>query len=65
MIQGIDVFETISNRPTDTNDYPVERVILRKVTILPREQLPAPPVPGKPGAAAPAKPSLWRRIWPW
>ena len=61
VIQGMDVLELISNRATDTNDYPVERVILRKVTILPREKLPAPPAANAtpPG---PEKPSLWRRL---
>ena len=64
VIEGLDVLETISNRPTDTNDNPVERIILRKVSILPREKLP-PARPTKPGPPGPAKPPLWRRIWPW
>ena len=61
VIQGMDVLEIISNRPTDTNDYPVERVILKKVTIVPREKLPPPP---KANATPPGpeKPPLWRRF---
>ncbi|MEQ1851187.1 MAG: peptidylprolyl isomerase [Chthoniobacteraceae bacterium] len=50
VIQGLDVLEMISNKPTDTNDYPIERIILRKVTIVPREKLPQPVAPAKPGA---------------
>jgi cyclophilin family peptidyl-prolyl cis-trans isomerase len=65
VLEGLDVFETISNRSADTNDNPIERIILRKVTILPREKLPPPPAAARPGAATPAKPSLWRRLWPW
>ena len=61
VIQGMDVLEIISNRPTDTNDYPVERVILKKVTIVPREKLPPPP---KANATPPGpeKLPLWRRF---
>ena len=61
VIQGLDVLELISNRATDTNDYPVERVVLKKVTILPREKLPAPPS-ARLTPPGPAKPSLWRRF---
>lgn len=65
VIQGLDVLEMISNKPTDTNDYPIERIILRKVTIVPREKLPQPPAPAKPGAPEASKPPFWRRLWPW
>jgi cyclophilin family peptidyl-prolyl cis-trans isomerase len=66
VIQGLDVLETISNKPTDTNDYPIERIVLRKVRIIPREELPAPAAPKKPGAPT-EKPPFWRRPlrWPW
>src|SRR5215207_11092432 len=40
VIQGMDVLDLISNKPTDTNDYPVERIELRRVSIIPRESLP-------------------------
>ena len=61
VIQGMDVLELISNRATDTNDYPVDRVTLKKVTIIPREKLPA-PTTTKPTPPGPAKPSIWRRM---
>ena len=63
MIRGLDVLETISNRSADTNDYPIERILLKKVTIIPREKLPAAAGAQTPGAA-PAKKPLWRRVWP-
>ena len=65
VIQGLDVLEIISSRPTDTNDYPIERIMLQAVTILPREKLPPSSAPDKFGDTTTAKPSLWRRIWPW
>jgi cyclophilin family peptidyl-prolyl cis-trans isomerase len=65
VISGLDVLETISNRSADTNDYPLERIILRKVSIIPREKLRVPASAAKPGAAVPGKPSFLRRLWPW
>jgi cyclophilin family peptidyl-prolyl cis-trans isomerase len=63
VIRGLDVLETISNRSADTNDYPIERILLKRVSIVPREKLPAPAAAEKPGAAPQKKP-LWRRVWP-
>ncbi len=63
VISGLNVLESISNRSADTNDYPIERIILKKVSIIPREKLPAPPAAPKPGAA-PEKKSLLRHLWP-
>ena len=68
VIQGMDVLEFISNKPTDTNDYPTERIELRKVRIVPRETLPAPRPVTKPGEVPPGeapRKSFWRRVWPW
>lgn len=68
VIQGMDVLDFISNKPTDTNDYPVERILLRKVKIVPRESLPTPIPATKPGEVPPGegpKKSFWRRMWPW
>jgi peptidyl-prolyl cis-trans isomerase B (cyclophilin B) len=68
VIQGMDVLEFISNKPTDTNDYPVERIELRKLRIVPREALPQPVPAVKPGEVPPGegpKRSFWRRLWPW
>ncbi len=64
VIRGLDVLENISNRSADTNDYPLERIIVKKVRIIPREKLPAPVAAPKPGEAAPKKP-LWKYVWPW
>ena len=63
VIFGLDVLETISNRSADTNDYPIERILLKKVSIVPREKLPGPPSSAQPGAT-PAKPPFWKRMWP-
>ena len=63
VIRGLDVLESISNRSADTNDYPIERIVLKKVAIIPREKLPAPPAPAKPGATPEKKP-FWKHIWP-
>jgi len=65
VIRGLDVLETISNRSADTNDYPIERVILRKVSIIPREKLPGTPSPTPAGATPSTKPSFWKKLWPW
>jgi cyclophilin family peptidyl-prolyl cis-trans isomerase len=65
VISGLDVLESISNRSADTNDYPIERIILKKVSIVPREKTPAPASAAQPGAATPAKKPFLRRLWPW
>ena len=68
VIQGMDVLELISNKPTDTNDYPTERIELRRVRIVPRETLPAATPVTRPGEIPPGeapKKSFWRRMWPW
>jgi cyclophilin family peptidyl-prolyl cis-trans isomerase len=67
VIQGLDVLELISNKPADTNDYPVERIKIRKTKLVDRSTLPAPTPATKPGAVPPGegkKPSFWRRLWP-
>ena len=67
VIAGLDVIELISNKPTDSNDYPSERIEIRKVSIIPREQLPSPTPATRPGTVIPGegRPSFWRRLWPW
>ena len=68
VIQGLDVLDLISNKPTDTNDYPTERIELSKVRIVPREALPSPMPVTKLGEIPPGeapKKSFWRRVWPW
>lgn len=48
VIYGLDVLEQISNKPVDSNDYPVDRCIIRSIKVLPREQLPPEPAPTAP-----------------
>jgi peptidyl-prolyl cis-trans isomerase B (cyclophilin B) len=66
VIQGLDVLELISNKPADTNDYPIERIKIRKTTLVDRSTLPSPTPATKPGAVPPGegRPSFWRRMWP-
>jgi cyclophilin family peptidyl-prolyl cis-trans isomerase len=58
VIWGLDVLDALSTRSTDTNDYPVDRIVVRSVKIVDRSKLPAPP---KPAEAPAAKPG--RRWW--
>jgi peptidyl-prolyl cis-trans isomerase B (cyclophilin B) len=51
VIWGYETLEQVSNLPVDSNDYPVTRVEIKSVKILPREQLPAPPAAPTPGPA--------------
>jgi cyclophilin family peptidyl-prolyl cis-trans isomerase len=59
VIRGLDALEIIADRSADTNDYPIERIVVKKVRIIPREKLPAPAAP-KPGGSQP----LLRRLLP-
>jgi peptidyl-prolyl cis-trans isomerase B (cyclophilin B) len=59
VIYGIETLEAISNKPVDSNDYPIERITVRSMKVLPREQLPPPPAPPAPGAK-PAKKPWWK-----
>lgn len=57
LLWGLETLDAISARPVDSNDYPVDRIRIVSVKILPREQLPAPPKP------APASDKPARRWW--
>lgn len=48
VLWGLETLDAISTRPVDSNDYPVERIRIVSVKIVPREQLPAPPKPAPP-----------------
>ena len=52
VIWGLDTLDALSAKPADSNDYPIERIVIRSVKIIPREQLPSAPAPVKPGPAA-------------
>jgi cyclophilin family peptidyl-prolyl cis-trans isomerase len=58
VLYGLDTLERISEMPVDSNDFPMDRISIQSVKILPREQLPAAPVPG---AKKPKRP--WYKIW--
>ena len=57
VLWGLDTLDALSTKPTDTNDYPTDRIVIRSIKIVDRAQLPAPPKPSEPGS----KPS--RRWW--
>ena len=60
ILWGLDTLDALSTKSTDSNDYPIERIVIKSVKILPREQLPAAPGPVKPGPA-PKKP--WWKLF--
>jgi cyclophilin family peptidyl-prolyl cis-trans isomerase len=39
VIDGLEMLDLISRKPADTNDYPLERIQIRKARILPREEV--------------------------
>lgn len=51
VIWGLEALDEISSLPVDSNDYPIQRVEIKSLKIVPREQLPAAPVAPKPGPA--------------
>ena len=55
ILWGLDTLDTLSTKPADSNDYPIGRIVIQSVKILPREQLGAAPAPVKPGPV-PKKP---------
>jgi len=62
VIWGYETLDLISTKSVDSNDNPIERIEIRSIKIVPREKLPAPPAPEKPGTAPakPAKKSWWK-----
>lgn len=61
VISGLETLDLISTKPVDSNDNPIDRIEIRSLKIIPREEVPAPPAPAQPGAQPPKKP--WWRIW--
>ena len=41
ILEGLDVLENISNLPTNSNDFPLQKVVIKSITIGPRVALPA------------------------
>ena len=60
VIWGLETLDALSTKPVDSNDYPVQRVEIQSVKIMPREKLPPPPAPVVPGPA-PKKP--WWKLF--
>lgn len=36
VLEGLDVLDFISNQPTDSNDFPLAKIVIRSITIQPR-----------------------------
>ena len=36
VLEGLDVLDFISNQPTDSNDFPVAKIVIKSITIQPR-----------------------------
>ena len=64
VIWGLDTLDLLSAKTVDSNDNPVERLEIRSVKVMPREKLPAPPAPEKPGTTPPKpdKKPWWKII---
>ena len=64
VIWGLDTLDFISTKSVDSNDNPIERVVIRSIKVLPREKLPGAPAPEKPGAPPPKpdKQPWWKII---
>ena len=41
VLEGLDVLESISNQPTDSNDFPLAKIVIKSMTIQPRFAEPA------------------------
>lgn len=60
VLYGYDALDAISIAPVDSNDYPIDRAVIRSIKIVPREQLPPEPGP-QPPKKAPVK--RWWQIF--
>jgi len=49
VLWGLEMLDALSTKPTDTNDYPTDRIEVQSIKIMDRSQLPAPPKPGEGG----------------
>lgn len=48
VLQGLDVLEKLSNARTDSNDFPTDKIVIRRATIEPRGEYNAAPAPAAP-----------------
>lgn len=60
ILWGLDTLDGLSAAPVDSNDNPITRIVIQSVKIMPREKLPAQPIPVVPGPK-PKKP--WWQIF--
>lgn len=61
VIYGFETLDSISTLPVDSNDFPVERVEIKSLRIIPREELPPPPETAKP--TGPEKTRRWWQVF--
>jgi len=45
VLEGIEVLEAISKKQTDSNDFPLEKIVIESITIVPRDSLNATTTP--------------------
>ncbi len=60
LVWGFETLDALSTTAVDSNDNPIQRITIRSIKVMPREQLPAPPAPLPPGPA-PKKP--WWKLF--
>jgi cyclophilin family peptidyl-prolyl cis-trans isomerase len=58
VLYGMETLDRISVSGVDSNDSPVDRITIKSLRIIPREQLPPAPAPGAP--PKPQKKAWWR-----
>jgi cyclophilin family peptidyl-prolyl cis-trans isomerase len=59
VISGLDVLDTASQAAVDSNDNPIDKIVIKDIRIIPREKIPGvaqtpPPPAARPGPARPA-----------
>jgi len=52
--EGLEVLDALSAKPTDTNDNPVDRIVITRARILSRDAV---------GAVEPEKPAAWKKYF--
>ncbi len=61
VIYGLDALDALSEKAVDTNDYPLDRLEVKSINIMPREVLP--PAPDLTKTAAKVKTKHWWQIF--
>ena len=60
ILWGLETLDALSTTPADSNDNPVQRIVIKSLKVMPREKLPPPPAPVIPG---PAPKKRWWQIF--